>query len=102
MSVLRGDFLYPEGEVRSFDRLDGEQALQVLAMRNDQRVSRWMTSGGSISQEAHLSFLARQKDDDRNFSYFVSDKGGCLGVIALHRLDTRNRLAFVGLYRNPF
>jgi UDP-4-amino-4,6-dideoxy-N-acetyl-beta-L-altrosamine N-acetyltransferase len=89
-------------ELVPFSRLGEKQRQQVLAMRNAPQVARWMGTGGDISPEDHQAFMDRQHAEQRNFNYLACDALGDVGVVSLHRVDTRNELAWLGIYRNPF
>lgn len=84
-----------------FAMLDEQQVVAVWQMRTHPEIARWMNTGGDISLETHRAFMARQHQDTRNLNYLCLDAQGILGVIALHRLDWQNRLAWLGIYRNP-
>lgn len=88
-------------ELIPFAMLDEPQIVAVWQMRNHPEIARWMSTGGNISLEAHRAFMARQQDESRNLNYLCQDPQGILGVVALHRLDWQNRLAWLGIYRNP-
>ncbi|WOS64781.1 UDP-4-amino-4,6-dideoxy-N-acetyl-beta-L-altrosamine N-acetyltransferase [Sinorhizobium fredii] len=96
------DLTFPEGVLRPFCRLTSEESDYVFRMRSHPAVSKWMTSGGDISLEAHSKYIARQKDDLTNRNYLMFSNDVIVGVVSLHRIDRRNQLAFLGLYRNPF
>lgn len=85
-----------------FAMLDEQQKIAVWQMRTHPDIAHWMNSGGDISLESHLAFMARQHQDTRNINYLCQDNAAPLGVISLHRLDWHNRLAWLGIYRNPF
>lgn len=95
-------FTFPEAELIPFALLNEEQQFEVWRMRNHPEIARWMGSGGDIPLEHHLAFMARQGEDRANFNYLGRDAAGTLGVVSLHRLDVRNRSAWLGVYRNPF
>ncbi|MGY3902032.1 UDP-4-amino-4,6-dideoxy-N-acetyl-beta-L-altrosamine N-acetyltransferase [Aeromonas lusitana] len=84
-----------------FADLDEQQVITVWQMRNHPDVAHWMSSGGEIPFEAHLAFMARQRQETHNFNYLCQDALGSIGVVSLHRLDWNNRLAWLGIYRNP-
>lgn len=98
---IRGELVYTEGALKSFDCLNEAESALVLSMRNHPDVARWMTTAGEIAPADHAAFMARQASDERNVNYLMRDGDGEIGVVGLHRIDTRNRLAFVGIYRNP-
>ena len=85
-----------------FSMLDEQQIVAVWQMRNHPDIARWMNTGGDISLEAHRAFMARQHQETRNLNYLCQDPQGILGVLSLHRLDWHNRLAWLGIYRNPW
>lgn len=85
-----------------FAILDEQQKIAVWQMRTHPEIAHWMNSGGDISLESHLAFMARQHQDTCNINYLCQDNAGPIGVISLHRLDWRNHLAWLGIYRNPF
>lgn len=84
-----------------FADLDEQQVSTVWQMRNHPDVAHWMSSGGEIPLAAHLAFIAHQQQETHNFNYLCLDARGPVGVISLHRLDWHNRLAWLGIYRNP-
>ncbi|WP_310598113.1 UDP-4-amino-4,6-dideoxy-N-acetyl-beta-L-altrosamine N-acetyltransferase [Aeromonas aquatica] len=84
-----------------FSTLSEPQTLTVWLMRNHPDVAHWMSSGGEIPLEAHLAFMARQQHETRNFNYLCLDSQGPAGVVSLHQLDWHNRIAWLGIYRNP-
>ena len=88
-------------ELKPFGMLSGEEVEQVWHMRNHPDIARWMGSGGNISLEQHRNFMARQKAERTHFNYLSHDPIGPVGVISLHRLDWQNRVAWLGIYRNP-
>ena len=85
-----------------FGLLCDEEVERVWRMRTHPDIAHWMGSGGDISLEQHRAFMARQKDERHHFNYLCHDPVGLLGVIALHRLDWQNRVAWLGIYRNPW
>jgi UDP-4-amino-4,6-dideoxy-N-acetyl-beta-L-altrosamine N-acetyltransferase len=84
-----------------FADLDEQEVLSVWQMRNHPDIAHWMSSGGEIPLAAHLAFMARQRQETCNFNYLCQDARGPVGVVSLHRLDWHNRLAWLGIYRNP-
>lgn len=85
-----------------FAKLDEQQVITVWQMRNHPDIAHWMSSGGEIPFDAHLTFMRAQQHETRNFNYLCQDPQGELGVISLHRLDWHNRIAWLGIYRNPY
>lgn len=88
-------------ELLPFSTLSEPQALLVWQMRNHPDVAHWMSSGGEIPLEAHLAFMQRQQHETRNFNYLCQDERGAAGIVSLHQLDWHNRIAWLGIYRNP-
>ena len=84
-----------------FGLLCDEEVERVWRMRTHPDIAHWMGSGGDISLEQHRAFMARQKDERTHFNYLCHDSVDIVGVIALHRLDRLNRVAWLGIYRNP-
>lgn len=85
-----------------FALLNEDQKVFVWEMRTHPEVARWMATGGDIPVASHLAYMARQADDPLNANYLASDEAGVVGVVSLHRIDTANRAAELGIYRNPF
>ncbi|TJZ77295.1 UDP-4-amino-4,6-dideoxy-N-acetyl-beta-L-altrosamine N-acetyltransferase [Chitiniphilus eburneus] len=99
---LHQSFTFGTTELLPFSGLDEAQQQEVWRMRTHPDIAQWMGSGGEIPLEAHLAFMARQRERTHDFSFLGRDAGGTLGVVSLHRLDLRNGVAWLGIYRNPF
>lgn len=99
--TLQQSFTLGELTLVPFATLDESQVLSVWQMRNHPDVAHWMSSGGEIPFDAHLAFMAHQQQEVRNFNYLCLDHLGPTGVVSLHRLDWHNRIAWLGIYRNP-
>lgn len=98
---LHQRFKLGEMEFIPFSCLDEQQVRTVWLMRNHPDIAHWMSSGGAIPFDAHLTFMARQQYETHNFNYLCEDTHGPAGVISLHRLDWHHRIAWLGVYRNP-
>ncbi|UXY15552.1 UDP-4-amino-4,6-dideoxy-N-acetyl-beta-L-altrosamine N-acetyltransferase [Chitiniphilus purpureus] len=95
-------FTFDAIELLPFAGLDEARQHEVWCMRTHPDIARWMGSGGDIPLASHLAYMARQHAQTCDFNYLGRDAAGTLGVVSLHRLDARNGLAWLGIYRNPF
>ena len=85
----------------SFSTLCEDDIALVLAMRNDERVARFMYAS-SISPQAHREFIASLADNP-SAKYWLFKCGEIvLGVGSLSRISLSNAHAYLGIYTNPF
>ena len=84
-----------------FVNLCEEEILRVLAMRNDERVARFMYAK-YISEKAHREFIASLATNAQS-KYWLFKYGEVpLGVGSLSRISLANKHAYIGIYTNPF
>ena len=101
MSVI--DYKYTSNglAVTPFSLLDDERLLQILRVRNDERIRQWMDSQDEISLEDHLRFCQGMKGRDDAIYCAVESDDALIGVIYLTGIDPQHGIAELGLYKNP-
>lgn len=79
--------------------LDKTIQLQVLKIRNQESVRKWMYSDHEISENEHLAWIDNLKDDKKNIVYAVmADELEPIGVISINDIDAKHKKANWGLY----
>jgi len=53
-----------------------------------------------ISPDEHMQFLERLKTDNKNYCWVIKGED-YLGVIALNKIDYKNKNAYFAIYANP-
>jgi len=101
MSLIDKTFTYSCVFVTPFHLQTKESLLQILRVRNDPRVRKWMENGDPIVEEAHLRFCRNLEDRNDAVYLSVESASELIGVIYLTGIDIQNRVAELGLYRNP-
>lgn len=87
----------------NFVNLTESEKFEVLKWRNDDRVRTWMFNDKIIDRENHLKFISNLKDEKRNFYWIVrGETDDPAGVISINKIDTDNKNAYLGIYKNPF
>lgn len=84
-----------------FVNLCEEEILCVLAMRNDERVARFMYAT-HISEKAHREFIASLATNTQSKYWLFKYGEALLGVGSLSRISLANKHAYIGIYTNPF
>ncbi len=87
--------------LRPFYSLSESEAREVLRWRNDERVRLWMDTRDPISFDTHRRFIDRLNGDQTRAFFLVYRSGNAIGVINLSKIDRKNRVAELGLYRRP-
>lgn len=98
---LRKNIELGEVLLKNFVNLSQEEKEMVRRWRNHPEVRKWMYTDHEISEEEHMEFLEKLKEDKKNFYYLVLKDGKAIGVLYLNRVDFRNRNAYFGIYANP-
>ncbi len=78
-----------------------EKHLQILSLRNDERIRKFMFSDKIISLEEHLEFIERLRNDDKRLYWAAYDGELLVGSINLIDIDYQNIRAKLGIYTNP-
>ncbi|BAK78298.1 acetyltransferase, GNAT family [Pseudogulbenkiania sp. NH8B] len=84
-----------------FCTLSYQEQIQVWEMRNHSDIAKWMLNGGDIPLDSHLAFMKKQIHEERNLNFLARDKNGVIGVVALHRVDFIDGIAWLDIYKNP-
>ncbi|EKD69389.1 MAG: hypothetical protein ACD_47C00143G0002 [uncultured bacterium] len=101
--TLRKDILINEYILVNFINLSGDEKLEILKWRNDDKIRKWMFNDKVIEAGNHLKFIDNLNNDDKNFYWRVSDSNGLkYGVISLNKLDIENGNSYLGIYKNPY
>lgn len=80
-----------------FPRLCLEDALSVLALRNEYEIRRHMYNTAIITLESHLAFV--RKKDAKQAYYAFKYEGRVFGVGSLSRISRAHKHAYLGIYR---
>ena len=79
--------------------LDKEIQLQVLKIRNEESVRKWMYSDHEISEDEHLAWINKLKDDKKNIVYAVmTEELESIGVISINDIDIKHKKTNWGFY----
>lgn len=84
-----------------FTTLCEDDLLSVLAMRNDERVARFMYAR-HISKNAHREFIASLRANAKSKYWLFKYAETRLGVGSLSRISLSHSHAYIGIYTNPF
>jgi UDP-4-amino-4,6-dideoxy-N-acetyl-beta-L-altrosamine N-acetyltransferase len=90
------------GQLIDFVDLTNNELLDVLEMRNNLEVRKWMYTQDEISQEQHFSFIRKLTDDTKNQYFMVKQEKAILGVIYFNNINFEKQTAVFGLYANLF
>jgi UDP-4-amino-4,6-dideoxy-N-acetyl-beta-L-altrosamine N-acetyltransferase len=102
IDTLRKDILLNEYILVNFINLTGDEKLEILKWRNDDKVRKWMFNDKIIETGNHLKFIDNLNNDHKNFYWRVSDNTGVkYGVISLNKIDADNGNSYLGIYKNP-
>ena len=84
----------------NFTKLNDDDKLKILDMRNDIRVAKYMFLDRKITKKEHFEFI-KKLDSTNNRIYFAikNKKDELLGVISLTNIT--NLSAYIGIYTNP-
>ena len=99
---LRGNIDFERAILKNFINLDIKEMEMVLRWRNNKSVRKWMYLNHIISQDEHIHFIDKLKEDNKNFYWLVKNNvGEYMGVISLNRVDFSNKNGYLGIYSNP-
>lgn len=100
---MKFDYNLNKLKIINFVDLSYDEALQILQMRNDKRISQWMFVDRIIDIDEHLGFINHLKQTKNQIYYAIKNTANdCfVGVVALNSIDFVNKNAFIGIYANP-
>lgn len=99
---LQNKLCFRDFNILPFPSLTRSLREEVRCMRNHPEVRKWMYQKHEITKKEHATFIKSLKTDRHNGYWLVKNKNGCrVGVIGLHRLDLKNKNAYLGIYANP-
>ncbi|RDU62252.1 UDP-4-amino-4,6-dideoxy-N-acetyl-beta-L-altrosamine N-acetyltransferase [Helicobacter sp. MIT 14-3879] len=96
----------------NFTNLNEKQKLEILEMRNNKNIRKFMSINREITKEEHFKFIENLKRD-KNKAYFaiqeqsiqnknLKNKEDCfIGVVCFNNIDFYNKNAIFGIYSNP-
>ena len=80
--------------------LDREIQLQVLNIRNEERIREWMFTQDTINTVNHFAWIERLKDDQSQICLIITnEKNQPLGSVNIKKIDKKNRTAELGFYK---
>lgn len=86
--------------IKNFISLNNDEKVFVLEMRNNDNVRNFMYNKNIIELDNHIKFIENLNNDDNNIYFVVYHDSNIIGVISLTEIN--NKLAFLGIYKNPF
>ena len=75
---------------RNFNNLDDHEKKQVLSLRNEPHIRKWMFDSQAISWDQHLHFLTQLKDDKSKMYFFVKRNDCFIGVYSLTEIKNNS------------
>jgi len=78
-----------------------EKLREILHVRNDARIRKWMNNHEPIVEENHIRFCRNLEHRNDAVYLSVEWENSLLGVIYLTDIDLKGQNAELGLYRNP-
>ncbi len=101
MSLIDYSFAWKGFTVTPFHLLNDDRLLEVLRIRNDDRVRGWMDSQSPIDVNDHLSFCRSLSDRKDAVYCVVESEGNIIGAVYLTQINLQRNVSELGLYRNP-
>lgn len=92
---------YKTFDIAPFQTLNNEQRLKLLAIRNDERVRKWMYTRHEISESEHESFFASLNSSDTSLHFALLYEGTILGAFNFQRLNLLHAHTYFGMYADP-
>lgn len=87
-------------QITNFTVLPKQQLLDVLRLRNDDRIRFFMNNTELISESDHFNFVNDLKERNDKSYFLVSEKDiGSIGVVYFDKII--NNTAYLGIYSNP-
>lgn len=86
-------------ELKNFTDLTHEEALLILAWRNNENIRKWMYTSSEISPREHQLFLKSLQSTKTKRYFWVSNAKKLIGVI--YFTDITHEDCCMGLYVNP-
>ena len=84
----------------SIINLDRETQLQVLKIRNEESIRRWMLTENEINIDEHFSWIESLKIDKNHICFIIIDEDfQPIGAINIKKIDKKNRNAEIGFYK---
>jgi UDP-4-amino-4,6-dideoxy-N-acetyl-beta-L-altrosamine N-acetyltransferase len=81
--------------------LNKEIQLQVLKIRNEEYIRKWMFTENIISTEDHFAWIERLRNDQSQiYLIIVDDKSQPLGAVNIKNIDKKNKIAELGFYKS--
>lgn len=100
------DFSHKNMIAINFIHLNEAQKCEILAVRNDENIRKFMLDSKIIDKKTHFTFIKSLKNT-KNMSYFAvytksdSSNLALLGVVCFNKIDLLNKNAFFGIYSVP-
>ncbi len=101
--LLKGVIPFNKYKIINFTALNSEDKLEILKWRNHENIRKWMFNDNVIKESGHLNFIENLKCDRKNYYWRLSgERDYGLGVISINKIDTVNKNAYLGIYKNPY
>lgn len=85
----------------NYTELSLKQKIELLDIRNNESVRRWMLNNSKISLNDHLSFIDDLDNDPSKFYYAVIQNESIMGSVYIVNWNSDNRTCEWGCFLNP-
>ena len=100
--AIQSNFSFDNANAINFINLGKDDLLEILNIRNDIRISKWMFSNKEITQQEHFEFIKMlNMQTDRIYLAIKNKNQEILGVISLTNINLDEKSAYIGIYTNP-
>lgn len=100
--TLRDNYQYQEFTALNFFNLQKNEIEMVRRWRNKEKIRKRMFNDQLINSEEHNKFIEKLAKSKKNYYWLVKNSlNQYFGVIYLNNIDYKNKLAYLGIYKNP-
>ena len=83
--------------------LDKETQLQVLEVRNEDHIRKWVFTENKISPEEHFAWIEQLKNSQAQICLVITnDETQPLGAVTIKKIDIKNKNAEIGFYKSQY
>ncbi len=100
--TIQSNFSFGDISAINFINLGRDDLLEILKIRNDIRVAKWMFTDKEITQHEHFEFIKMlNMQTSKMYLAIKNSNQKILGVISLTNINLIDKSAYIGIYTNP-